>query len=311
MATGSDITLICPALNEASGIGFFLQQLDQTLAALPETFRFRVVVVDDGSTDNTGEQVMLYQPQSFTLTLCQLTRNFGKEAAIQAGLERYHADAVILLDTDLQHPLSLIPQMLEHWQLGVLVVEAVKSHRGDESRWYSWASGLFYKSMKSTSGLTLENQSDYKLLDATVIQTLLALPERIRFFRGLVQWMGFKSVTLPFEVQERHIGDSSWNGLHLLRYSIRNITAFSSIPLYLITIIGLLMLVFSTVLGAHVLYQWAIGTAVTGFTTVILLLLLIGSLLLISLGIIGLYIARIYEEVKSRPLYLVAKEWHS
>lgn len=305
------INLICPAMNEGLGIVGFLQALDKQLAVLVEDYAFTVVIIDDGSTDNTAQQVQSYLPANFALTLCQLTRNFGKEAAIQAGLMRYSAAASIILDTDLQHPLHLIPEMLQHWQAGVLVVEAVKISRGKEPFWYAWASKVFYKTMQATGGLALQGQSDYKLLDAKVVEALLALPERIRFFRGLVQWAGFKSEVLPFEVQQRHAGESSWGWLHLLRYSIRNLTAFTSLPLYIITLVGMLMLLFSGILGVHTLYQWATGTAVTGFTTVILLLLFIGSMLLVSLGIIGLYVARIYEETKARPLYLVAKEWHS
>ena len=305
------INLICPAMNEGLGIVGFLQALDNQLAVLVEDYAFTVVIIDDGSTDNTAQQVQSYLPANFALTLCQLTRNFGKEAAIQAGLMRYSAAASIILDTDLQHPLNLIPKMLQHWQAGVLVVEAVKISRGKEPFWYAWASKVFYKTMQATGGLALQGQSDYKLLDAKVVEALLALPERIRFFRGLVQWAGFKSEVLPFEVQQRHAGESSWSWLHLLRYSIRNLTAFTSLPLYVITLVGTLMLMFSGILGVHTLYQWATGTAVTGFTTVILLLLFIGSMLLVSLGIIGLYVARIYEETKARPLYLVAKEWHS
>ena len=305
------INLICPAMNEGLGIVGFLQALDNQLAVLVEDYAFTVVIIDDGSTDNTAQQVQSYLPANFALTLCQLTRNFGKEAAIQAGLMRYSAAASIILDTDLQHPLHLIPKMLQHWQAGVLVVEAVKISRGKEPFWYAWASKVFYKTMQATGGLALQGQSDYKLLDAKVVEALLDLPERIRFFRGLVQWAGFKSEVLPFEVQQRHAGESSWSWLHLLRYSIRNLTAFTSLPLYIITLVGMLMLLFSGILGVHPLYQWATGTAVTGFTTVILLLLFIGSMLLVSLGIIGLYVARIYEETKARPLYLVAKEWHS
>lgn len=303
------ISVICPALNEGLGIVAFLNALDAQLAPLVESFKFKVVVVDDGSSDNTVQQVENFAPQHFCLLLCQLTRNFGKEAAIQAGLEGYSADAVIIVDTDLQHPLALIPTMLQHWQAGVLVVEAVKTQRGQESRLYAWASGLFYKSLEVSGGLVLQGQSDYKLLDAKVVKALLDLPERIRFFRGLVQWAGFNSVVLPFEVQNRHAGQTSWGGLHLLRYSIRNLTAFTSLPLYIITLLGLVMLLLSALLGAHTLYIWAMGGAVTGFTTVILLLLFIGSMLLVSLGIIGLYIARIYEETKARPLYLVARKW--
>lgn len=156
-----------------------------------------MVIIDDGSTDNTAQQVQSYLPANFALTLCQLTRNFGKEAAIQAGLMRYCAAASIILDTDLQHPLNLIPKMLQHWQAGVLVVEAVKVSRGKEPFWYAFASKLFYKAMQATGGLALQGQSDYKLLDAKVVEALLALPERIRFFRGLVQWAGFKSEVLP------------------------------------------------------------------------------------------------------------------
>ncbi|ODC04852.1 hypothetical protein BFW38_16250 [Terasakiispira papahanaumokuakeensis] len=302
------VSIICPAYNEAAGILNFLHQLDVTLAPWEAQYRFKVAVVDDGSGDDTAEQAAGYNPAAFELVVCRLTRNFGKEGAMQAGLERYAGEASIVVDTDLQHPLHLIPEMLRHWQAGAKVVESVKTDRGREARWYQWASDCFYRGLRRLSGLELADHSDFKLLDAEVVATLCALPEKTRFFRGLVQWTGYASVQLPFEVQDRAEGESSWGFWTLLRYSIHNLTSFSSAPLYLITLIGALMLAVSAVLGSVSLYQWSQGIAVTGFTTVILLLLFIGSMLMVSLGIIGLYISRIYDELKQRPVYLVASE---
>ena len=302
------VTIICPAYNEAAGIRQFLETLDQTLAPLSQKFRFRVVVVDDGSADATADTANTFLPNHFQLVVCQFTRNFGKEAAMLAGLERYIDDANILMDADLQHPPALIAPMLEAWQSGASIVEAVKADRGQENRLYRHASACFYGAMKLMSGFLLANHSDYKLLDNKVVHLLNQLPEKNRFLRGLVLWAGFPTVKLPFLVEERAQGRSSWSIPGLAKYALQNITAFTSAPLQLVTIIGILMLVFNVCLGGLTFYKWLSGDAVTGFTTVILLLLFIASVLMISLGIIGLYIALIYQEIKSRPIYVVAKE---
>ncbi len=303
------ITLLCPAYNEQSGITAFLHALDHIFENLPQ-YQFHVIILNDGSRDQTANIVNNHQATHYNLTLCSFTRNFGKEAAIVAGFERYSGDAYIIMDTDLQHPPKLIPEMLDQWKQGYKVVESVKAHRGTESLFYKLFSTLFYKGLQLLSSLQLENHSDYKLLDNEVAEEIRKLPEKQRFFRGLVEWLGFPAKQIPFVVPEREHDDSSWSLWGLFKYSIHSIASFTSAPLHLVTLIGVLMLLISFVLGSITLYQWLLGSAVTGFTTVILLLLFIGSVLMVSLGLIGLYIARIYDEIKARPVYLVKDETH-
>jgi len=302
------VTIISPAYNEQDGIVNFLSSLDETVSHLIDQFDFHVIILNDGSMDNTSAVANSYCAQYFDLTVCNFTRNFGKEAAIVAGIERYRSDAYIVMDADLQHPPELIPEMLALWQQGYKVIESVKSHRGQESLAYKLFSMLFYKSLHILSSLQLENHSDYKLLDNEVAESIRQLPERHRFFRGLVEWLGYPSKQIPFQVPNRENDSPSWSILGLFKYSINSLASFTSAPLHLVTLIGFLMLTISGVLGSIALYQWAFGMAITGFTTVILLLLFIGSVLMISLGLIGLYLSRIYDEIKARPLYLIKDE---
>ena len=304
------ITILCPAYNEQAGIINFLTTLDQTLLPLSSDYAFHVVVIDDGSCDNTSLLVKQHYADNFSLTLCSFTRNFGKEAAIVAGFERYTGDAYIVMDTDLQHPPELIEKMLIQWDEGYQVVESVKTDRGSESSTYKLFSRLFYRGLQLLSALQLENHSDYKLLDNEVADAIRQLPEKQRFFRGLVEWLGFRAIQIPFVVPNREHDSSSWSLWGLFKYSVHNIISFTSAPLHLVTLIGVLMLIISGVLGSVTLYQWMLGNAVTGFTTVILLLLFIGSVLMVSLGLIGLYLAKIYDEIKARPIYLVREEQH-
>lgn len=302
------VTLVCPAHDEADGILHFLGTLDAALAEPARQFRFRVAIIDDGSADDTAALARRHAPRHFELVVCRLTRNFGKEAAMLAGLERYADDANIIMDTDLQHPPALIVPMLQAWREGARIVEAVKANRGRENPLYRCAAAGFYGLMQASGGPVLAGLCDFKLLDREVVLTLNRLPEKTRFLRGLVQWSGFSSVRLPFEVPERAQGRSSWRMLTLAKYAVHNLSAFSSAPLQLVTLIGALMLGVSCIMGAITLGQWFAGEALTGFTTVILLLLFIGSMLMISLGIIGFYLSRIYDEIKARPAYVVAEE---
>ena len=234
----------------------------------------------------------------------------SSETACAKDKSSVSAKLNIVMDTDLQHPPQLISQMLEQWRQGFKVVESVKTHRGNESKVYKSFSKIFYLGLQKLSALQLENHSNYKLLDNEVAEKIRQLPEKQRFFRGLVEWFGFSSIQIPFVVPDRENDSSSWSVWGLFKYSIHNVASFTSAPLHLVTLIGVLMLFISVVLGSVTFYQWLLGSAVTGFTTVILLLLFIGSVLMVSLGLIGLYLAKIYDEIKARPVYLVKEESH-
>jgi glycosyltransferase involved in cell wall biosynthesis len=241
-----------------------------------------------------------------TVRALRLSRNFGKESALCAGLEHARGDAVIVIDADGQHPPSLIPEMVRVWQSsGADVVEAVKRRRGRESLSSKVGAQLFYFVLNRLSGFHFKGASDFKLMSRKAVDAWLNMRERNVFFRGMTVWMGFTSVQIPFEVVPRSVGQSTWSVLKRLKLALVGITAFSSFPLHLVTFAGLIFLGISVLLGLETVYLKVAGRAVSGFATVILLELIIGSLLMISLGIIGEYLARIYEEVKGRPRYLV------
>jgi dolichol-phosphate mannosyltransferase len=216
-------------------------------------------------------------------------------------------DAVIVMDGDLQHPPHMIPEMICLWQkseAGVDVVEAVKEERNSESIFHKYGAKLFYSLFSKLSGFPMSNTTDYKLMDRRVVDAWLKIREHNLFFRGMTKWLGFRHVQIPFAVPERVNGKSKWSLFSLIKFSIRTISAFSSLPLQLVTFLGFLFFLFAVVLGAEAFWMKFTGRALDGFTTVILLLLIVGGFLMISLGIIGIYIARIYEEVKRRPRYV-------
>lgn len=303
------LTLVIPVYNEAQGITQALDQIAGILDGIADV-QWRFLVVDDGSSDDTPRRLAAYRHQGKPIEYLCFTRNFGKESAMEAGLrhalENPATAAVIVMDADLQHPPELVPRMIELWRQGLPVIEAYKTHRGTESRLKRALVGLYFWLFELLSGVDIHNATDFKLLDRQVVEQFLALPESRRFFRGLVTWLGFPSARLPFAVPKREGGASHWNGLRLLRYSLDTLTAFSTLPLHLISVLGVLTLLVGVLIGGISLYQKWAGVAIGGFTTVILLLLMIGGAIMLSLGILGLYLARIYDEVKRRPNYILA-----
>jgi glycosyltransferase involved in cell wall biosynthesis len=269
---------------------------------------YELVLVDDGSADDTWRIITDEAKTGQEIRALRLSRNFGKEAALCAGLEHARGDAVIVMDADGQHPPSLIPEMVRTWQSsGADIVEAVKRRRGRESLSSRLGAQLFYFILNKLSGFHFKGASDFKLMNRKAVDAWLKMHERNVFFRGMTVWMGFTTVEIPFEVVPRSAGQSTWSVFKRLKLALIGITAFSSFPLHLVTFAGVVFLGLSVLLGLETLYLKLTGRAVSGFATVILLELIIGSFLMISLGIIGEYLARIYEEVKGRPRYIVAE----
>ena len=223
-----------------------------------------------------------------------------------AGLEAARGDCCVVLDCDLQHPPEKIVEMYRLWEQGYEVVEGIKSDRGEETGMHKFAANSFYAIISRLTGLDMASSSDFKLLDRKVIDTLNRMPERNVFFRALSFWVGFKKAEVSYDVRERTAGESKWSTRALIRYAINNIGSFSSAPLHIVTGLGLVMLAIALVFGVISLVQKLTGAALGGFTTVILLLLFSSSVIMISLGVIGYYIARIYEEIKGRPRYIVS-----
>ena len=298
------LSLIVPAYQEVAAIRGTLRELRSRAqeAGIP----FEIIVVDDGSTDGTWEALTAARTEVPELQALRLSRNFGKEGAIAAGLDVARGDACIVLDADLQHPPALIPQMVRLWREGQWdVVEAVKKDRGRESWSHRFATRTFYRIAGWLTGHELQDASDFKLLDRRVVDEWRRLGERVTFFRGLVSWLGFRRTQIPFEVPPRKGGESRWSLRALTRLAVHAVTSFSALPLQIVTVLGFVTLLVAAGIGVQALRLWYTGEALPGFTTVILLQLMIGGFLMMSLGIIGTYIARIYDEVKGRPRYVV------
>jgi len=300
------ISVVIPLYNEGSHVKELLADLKTALQEVG--CRFEVVLVDDGSSDDTWVAIKDEARMWPDLRAIQLSRNFGKELALCAGLERARGEAIIVMDGDGQHPPALLPTMIEKWRTcGADIVQAVKVKRGRESATSKAGAFLFYVILNKLSGFELKGASDFKLINRKVLDTWLAMRERNVFFRGMTAWMGFRTIQIPFEVAPRRAGKSGWSYLRRAKLALIGITTFSSFPLRLVTFAGMIFFLFAVGLGIQTLYLKLAGRAFTGFATVILLELIIGSLLMISLGIIGEYLARIYEEVKGRPRYIVAE----
>ena len=266
-----------------------------------------LLFVDDGSRDKTWEKIQEARAVNPRVVGIHFSRNFGKESAMFAGLEQARGDCCVVLDCDLQHPPEKVVEMYRLWEEGYEVVEGIKEDRGEESGFHKFASLSFYRLISLATGIDMSSSSDFKLLDRKVVDALNQMPERSVFFRALSFWVGFRRTEVRYRVQERTAGQSKWSTRSLIKYAITNIGSFSSAPLHLITLMGLLMLAIAVVFGVVALVQKIAGTALGGFTTVILLLLFASSLIMISLGIIGYYVARIYDEIKGRPRYIISE----
>lgn len=305
MPHNSLLSIILPAYNEQDNIENAFLTITQIVGQ--NNIPFEIIFVDDGSTDSTYTRIQNLSAQHTQIKGISFSRNFGKEAAIFAGLEAASGACCLVMDCDLQHPPALIPEMYRLWKEGFEVVEGIKTSRGKENPLHTLCAKGFYHLISGATGIDMSRASDYKLLDRKAVDALLVLPERAPFFRALSSWVGFKTTCIPFEVQERTAGTSKWSLWSLTKYAIRNITSFSGIPLQMVTLLGWAMFLASIALGIQSLYRYFTGTAQEGFTTVILLQLMIGSVLMISLGIIGHYISRIYDEIKARPRYIIRK----
>ena len=299
------LSVVLPSYNEEASIPRAADTI--TAILIDADIPHELVFVDDGSRDRTWTVIQEQAGRHPQVRGVRFSRNFGKEAAIFAGLAQARGDCTLVMDCDLQHPPEKAVEMYRLWQEGYQVVEGVKASRGKENPLHTFAAKSFYSIISRATGIDMSRASDFKLLDRRAVDTLLAMREKNAFFRALSSWIGFQTTQVEFEVQPRLEGESKWSIRSLVRYAITNITSFSAAPLQLVTLLGVVVFLCSVVLGIHSLWQWASGNALEGFTTIILLQLFIGSILMICLGIIGYYIAKIYEEIKDRPRYIVAE----
>jgi glycosyltransferase involved in cell wall biosynthesis len=297
------IRVILPCLNEAAHITATLESVAIS-AQLVKEVAIDILLVDDGSTDATYSHAINFSDtSSLNVDILCFTHNFGKEAAIYAGLRQSaHYDAVIVMDADLEHPPELIPEFVEAWRAGNAIVEAKRSVAPHRTGLHSIGATLFYSTMQRLSGIDLALDCDYKLLDKAVVQTYLKMPERTRFFKGMVRWIDQPSHTIEFTPPARR--NSAWSLRSLAKYGVDAVTSYSILPLQLVSVVGFLVFLISMVFLARAMYMKFAGIAVDGFTTVIGLQALFASAIMFSLGVMGIYLGKIYEEIKDRPLYI-------
>ena len=299
------ISVILPAYNEEAMIEMTGNVISGILER--ENIPYEILFVDDGSTDGTWAGIMNLSEEKEEVRGISFSRNFGKEAAMVAGLAEAHGDCAVILDCDLQHPPEKIVEMYRLWEQGYEVIEGVKNSRGRESWVHKLAAKTFYSLISTASGFNMENASDFKLLDRKAVDAIVGMKEKYTFFRALSTWVGFRTTSVTYNVQERAAGESKWSTSGLVRYAVNNITSFSTAPMQFVTVCGVLVFIVSFISGIITLAQKLNGQALGGFTTVILLQGFIGSIIMISLGLIGFYIARIYEELRERPKYIISR----
>ena len=298
------LSIVIPAHNEAAGIADALNTIKDTLSSCG--MPWEIIVVDDGSRDNTFDRLNELAQDDSRVKVIRLSRNFGKEAALLAGLRAAIGDAVVTIDSDLQHPPQLIPTMIDAWRKGANVVDAVKRSRQNDGVFTRLRARIFNSLFSKLAGINLQNSSDFKLIDRVIVDTLACdLPESQRFYRGLSDWVGYSHETILFDVETRVKGEGKFTLWSLINLATTAIVSFTSAPLRIVTILGFSTLLFGLVVSVEAITTWFRGEAVSGFTTIVITLLIIGSFIMISLGIIGEYIAKIYDEVKRRPSYLV------
>ncbi len=297
------ITCVVPAYNEAESIAEFLRGLCAHLAGLSD--RFEVLVVDDGSSDSTSQHVIA---QPGPIRLLTLSRNFGKEAAISAGLEEAGGEVVVIIDADFQHPFPVIDEFIEHWQQGYDMVYAVRRERNTDSQLRRQLSRMFYQIMSRMSSVRIpEDAGDFRLLDRKVVHALRRLPESNRFMKGLYSWVGFRSIGISFTIEERRSSSSKFNFIKLLDLATTGLTSFSNLPLRLWVGVGSLISLLSIFYAIYILVETLIfGNPLAGWATLVVAVTFLGGVQLLSIGILGEYLARIFNEVKRRPNYLIA-----
>ena len=299
------LSVVLPAYNEEQMIKKTAQVVGDLLEK--EQIPYELVFVNDGSKDHTWEKILELKEERAHIKGVCFSRNFGKEGAVFAGIAQAEGDCIAVMDCDLQHPPETLIKMYRLWEDGYQVIEGVKASRGRESFIHKMFAKTFYSIISDATGIDMSRASDFKLMDRQAAEEFLKLPERNVFFRALSSWVGFKTTYVEFDVQEREAGESKWSFKSLVQYAVNNITSFSAAPMQIVTFFGVVFFVFAVLLGIQSLYMYFSGHAVAGFTAVILLLLLVGSILMFSLGVIGYYIAKIYDEVKMRPRYIISE----
>jgi dolichol-phosphate mannosyltransferase len=296
------ISVVAPVYNEDALIDEFYTRVCSALDGLP----FELVLVDDGSSDGTPMKLEHMAGNDPRVRVVYLSRNFGHQTALTAGLDHAGGDAVVMLDADLQDPPELIPTMLDHWRAGCDVVYAVREQREGESRFKLSTARWFYRLFDKLAQVELQhNSGDFRLLDRRPLDALLSMRERNRFLRGMTVWVGYTQAAVPYRRDPRYAGETKYTLPKMLRFSLDAISSFSHRPLQLATLLGFLISTLAFIAVPIVVVLRILGSYLPGFSALTIVVLLLGGIELIAIGIIGEYVGRIYDEVKGRPLYLV------
>lgn len=300
-----ELSVVVPCYNEAPNLSTLLDRLRSVLDHLHLTYE--IICVNDGSRDETLEHLIQYHQQDDRIKVVNLSRNFGKEVALTAGIDYSRGRAVVPIDADLQDPPELISALVEQWQAGYDVVYATRRHRRGETWLKKFTAYSFYNLIGRLSPIEIPaNTGDFRLMDRRVVEALKQLPERTRFMKGLFAWVGFRQTNIVFDRAERYGGYSKWNYWKLWNFALEGITSFSSLPLKVWGYLGLAVSSLALTYGSFLVIRTIVfGIDVPGYASIMVTLLFLGGIQLISLGVIGEYLSRIYEEVKGRPLYLV------
>ena len=312
MATKSDrshpykLSIVIPCFNEGEHLAQFIEQLKIRIQEL--TPNFEILIINDGSYDNTRD-IALSIMNAGHIHYIEFSRNFGKESALMAGINHADGDAVLLIDADFQHPLDKIKEMELLWKNGYEMVYGVIVNRKKESSWKKIGTRLFYSLMNSSEVVIPANAGDFRWLDRRVVDALKQLPERNRFMKGLYAWVGFKAIALPFEPNERQSGTSSFGASRLTRLALSGLASFSTLPLQFWVASGILISGLAVAYGFYVVIETFIyGNPVSGWPTLTVAIMFFSGIQLLSIGILGEYIGQIFNEVKQRPLYLIAED---
>ena len=298
------LSIIIPAFNEEGNIKRIVSVIDELM--VENKIDYEIVFINDGSKDNSWEEITTASKNNPNISAINFSRNFGKESAIFAGFKYAKGDACVLIDCDLQHPPKKIVEMYRIWENNdVDIVEGRKSSRGKENIFYRLFSKTFYKLISAETGVDMQNASDFKLMSRNVVDALNEMPERLTFFRAMSKWVGYKTEVVYFDVEKREVGESKWSVRKLFKYAINSITSYTSAPMQIVTVVGIITFIISVILGINTLYNKISGRSLEGFSTVILLQLFTSSVIMFSLGIIGYYLSKIYEEIKQRPRYII------
>ena len=300
------LSVVVPCYNEANHLQEFIAALKSAIT--PITKNCEILLINDGSKDNTRD-VSFSLVKEGNVRYLEFSRNFGKEAALMAGIDHANGDAVLLIDADFQHPLEKLPEMAALWQSGYEMIYGVIANRQGESITKRLGTSLLYKLLNTSDIAIPENAGDFRWLDRKVVKALKNLPERNRFMKGLYAWVGFKSIAIPFELRDRPSGQSTFSTGRLIKLGMAGLTSFSAAPLQLWIGIGALISFLALVYGAYVIVDTAVyGNAVSGWPTLTVALMLFSGIQLLSIGILGEYIGRIFTEVKQRPLYVISED---